>query len=736
MDTPNSIVPAQQTQLLDKEIDLHALWRVLMHRRWSIISLTIVVAMLATLIVLSVTPIYRATSTLLIEPRKNQVVSAEEIFGLDTSRGEYLATQFELLKSRELVQRIVLENKLTEHPELTSEESSNSLLDWRSWVKKADIASYLPITLPEDLLEPKVSSDDEKLEAVIQEMKERILVTPVTRTQLVKINVEMADATTATKLANALAQGYIESQLEARLQMTDTATSWMNQRLGELKTRLQTSERKLQDYRERENLVDVKGVTTLSAESLSDISSRLTDARKDRAGAESQYRQVRAINRNDLERLSSVPAVLSNPLIQEFKAEQARAQSKLQELSRRYGPKHPKMISAQSELRSATSSLRSQVDQVVASIEKNYQLAKANVGSLNSTYQANKGEIQDISRKEFKLRELQLEVDTNRSLYNTFVSRLKETSATSDLEAANARIVDRAVVPSNPVKPRKGLIVMLSALLALMAGVGMTLLIEAFDNTFKTSTQVEEHLNLPVLGNVPLIKGQGTKAVSHLFLSKKEKGFSEAIRGVRTGIMLSAMDSPKHLIMITSSIPGEGKSAVASNLALSLSQMKSTLLIDADMRRPTVGKNFGLTAGAPGLANLVAGNAKLEECLHEKDGLNLLGAGTVPPNPLELLSSPRYGKVLEVLRDKFDYVVVDSPPVQAVSDPLMIAKHADMLLYVIKSDSTHIDQIEAGIGQILQNKMRITGVVLNQLDLSKAQYYSYRYGGKYSEYYT
>ncbi len=738
MDETTNNNASKRQQLLDDEIDLRALWRVLMHRKWSIISLAIVVSMLATLVVLSMTPIYRATATLLIEPKKNQLVSAEELFGLDTSRGEYLATQFELLKSRELVERVVLRNNLVAHPELAPEEKGG-LFAWlgsSAWLKDVDVSQFLPITLPADLQEQASLSESEIQDQVVRELKNRISIVPVSKTQLVKISVDMADAKMATHLANDLARNYIENQLEARLAMTQTATSWMNQRMGGLKEKLQDSERRLQAYREKENLVDLKGVTTISAESLSDISTRLSDARNASAQAESQYRQVAAMRNSDIERLSSVPAVLANPLVQEFKAEHAKAMAKVQELSRRYGPKHPKMIAAQSDARSAESSLRNQVDVVVAGIEKSYQLAKSNERSLGKTYQKNKGEIQDISRKEFKLRELQLEVNTNRSLYNTFLGRLKETTATSDLDTANARVVDKAVLPSIPIKPKKALIVLLTGLLSLMVGVGLTLIVDAFDNRFKTIAQVEDRLNLPVLGSVPLVAGNKKKVMSHLFLNNKEKGFSESIRGIRTGLILSSMESKHRIVMVTSSIPSEGKSSISSNLALSLGQMESTLLIDADMRRPTLARRFGLKAGTPGLANLVVGHATIEECLIEQDGIYVLSAGAVPPNPLELLSSPKFGQILKALKEKFTYVIIDSPPVQAVSDPLMIAAHADQLLYVIQSDSTHIDQVDAGIGQLLQNKLRVTGTVLNQVDMRKAQYYSSQYGGKYSGYYT
>ncbi len=731
MNTPHPVVPVQQRQLLN-DFDLRTMWRVIKHRKWRIITLTIIVSMLATLVALSKTPIYRASTTLLIDPQKSHIVGIEPI-NLFTQHKEYLATQFALLKSRELIQRVVRENDLSEHWEFRPKNKEKPLVDW---VKEFDLAHILPIALPE--APPPVTPNREALiRAAADSLMARTSIAPIGGTQLVKVHVEMADPELAANIANALAQGYIESQLEARVEMTETSKNWMSNRLVDLKNSLQSSERRLQEYLENENLVDLDGdITTLSADSLSGIGAQLTRARKDLASAESQYRQVKSIDRNDIRRLSSLPAVLANPLVQQFKSEKARAESRVQELAQYYGPKYPKMIKAQSELRSATESLRKQVEQVVASIERNYQLARANEHSLNSIYQENKGEIQDISRKEFKLRELQLDVDTNRSLYNVFLNRLKETSATSGLNTANARIVEPAVVPTVPFKPHKSMIVAMSALLALIVSVGMALLVNMLDNTFKTSTQVEERLNLPVLGSIPLVEKRHIKALSRLFLEKDEKRFSEAIRSIRTSVMLSTSNQPKHLLVVTSSTPGEGKSTLASNLALSLGQMKSTLLIDADMRRPTVAKNFDLKPGTPGLANLVAGNAEARECLQKKEGIYVLSAGSVPPNPLELISSPRFGEVLEALRKQFDYVVVDSPPLQAVSDPLMIASHADMLVYVIKADDTPIEQVEAGIGQLLQKKMRISGTVLSQIDINKAKHYSYRDGANYDEYLT
>lgn len=726
--------PTGHTQL-DDEIDLLQLWKTIWQRKWSIIVLTIVVMMLTVLVVLSMTPIFKASSTLLIEQKAAKTVSIEDVYGLEGGSSEYLQTQFELLKSRELAERVVRQLNLTVHPEFDPRQQPEPLIDVGALLKSFDIRKFLPMVTPEDLASEAGMTEADIFDEVVKAFMERTTISPVMKTQLVKVEIEMADRQLSAQAANALANAYIESQLEAKLNMTQTATNWMNERLSGLKDKLQESERRLQEFREAENLVDLEGVTTVVGGELSQTSDRLIDARRSRAEAESQYRQVAAMKGSGWQRLSSVPAVLSNPLVQQFKAEEGRARSKVQELSRRYGPKHPKMISAQSELGAAVANLKSQVDQVVASIEREYQLATANERSLQGSFNENKVQIQDIKRKEFKLRELQREVDTNRSLYDTFMTRLKETSATSDFESVNARIVDPAVVPDTPIKPKKSLIVALAGILAMMLGVAFALLQDFLNNTFKSTEDVENKLGLPVLGILPLLKKKERKQIARMFLSEEDRSFTESIRTIRTGVVLSGLDNPHKVLVVTSSIPGEGKSSVAANLAFAMGQMEKVLLIDADMRRPTLAKSFEFPVGTPGLANLVAGTARIEECLNDLgDGVTVMTAGTVPPNPLELLSSQRFAKVLAVLEKEYDRIVIDSPPTQAVSDALVLSTHANALIYVIKSDATATPLAKRGVGQLLQNNAPVTGVVLNQVDIKKAKKYGYSYGGYYDYY--
>ncbi|SDR82618.1 GumC family protein [Pseudomonas oryzae] len=729
-----NLIATRQADDDNDEIDLLQLWQTLWRRKWSILALVLVVVMVTVLAVLSITPIYRAGATLLIEKKEANVVSIEQVYGLEGDSNEYLQTQFELLKSRALAERVVKQLNLTTHPEFDPRQQPEPLIDIGGLLAGFNIGKAIPATLPEDLEEGVDPTEAQILDSVTKAFMGRIYIVPQGKSQLVSVEVEMADPRLAAKAANALANGFIESQMEASMEMSMTATNWMNTRLSELRVKLKEAEDKLQAFREKENLVDVDGVSTISAAELSATSDRMIDARRQRAEAESLYRQVQGSRGAGWERLASIPAVLGDPLIQQFKANEAKAKAKVEELSKRYGQRHPTMEAARTELAAASASLRGQVEQVVASIERNYQMAVANEGSLRASVEANKAQIQDISRKEFKLRELQREVETNRALYDTFLSRLKETAATSDLETANARVVDKAIVPAIPVKPKKPLIVAIAALLALFAGAGLTLLLEALNNTFKGTEEVENKLNLPVLGILPLVKNKDRSAVAHLFSDNKDKSFCESIRTIRTGVVLSNMEEPHKVLVITSSIPGEGKSTVSANLAMALGQMEKVLLIDADMRRPTLAKNFDFPVGTPGLANLIAGTAKLEECIKQVDGIDMLSAGAVPPNPLELLSSPRFEKVLEFLRSRYDRVVIDSPPTQAVSDAAVLATHANALLYVVKSEATAIPLVQKGVGQLLQSNAPVTGVVLNQVDIKKAQKYGYSYGGYYDYY--
>lgn len=732
--TPERVLPFRTHNEDDDVIDLKKLGETLWQGKWNIAALIVIVTMLAIVAVLNLTPQYRASAVVLIEDKHPQVLSFQQI--LDTSDGgsEYLQTQLALLQSRALAERVVRKLNLMDEPLFDPRQHAKSKLDPKALLRSIGVAELLPGLIPEEDVNSG-PSEEQVFALVTQRVRDLIEPKVLGKSKLLGVAVEIPDPVLAAKIANAVVESFIEMQLDASLDMSVATSNWMNSRLDELRSKLKTAEDTLQAYREDQGLVDVDGVATISANELSMTGTKMIDARRARAEAESQYRQVQSLsNAGDLDRLASVPAVLGHPLIQQFKADVARAQAKVEEMSRRYGDKHPAMIAARSDLSAATASLQAQVQLVVAGIERNYQLAQANENSLRSSFNSNKAQIQDISRKEFKLRELQREVDSNRQLYETFLTRLKETAATSDMDSANARIVDRAIVPNQASKPRKSLIVSIAAVLAAVLGIGLTLLFEALNNSFKSTEDVESKLNVPVLGVVPLVPKKKRHEVARLFEQNANKAFSESIRTLRTSLVLTDLDSPRKIVLVTSSVPGEGKSSIASNLAFSVAHIEKVLLIDADLRRPTMARNFDFPVGTPGLANLIAGTAKLDECIRTIGNVDMMPAGMVPPNPQELLSSARLTNILELLKTRYQRIIIDSPPTMAVSDSKLLATSCDALIYVVRAEHTSIPLVQKGMGQLLQNNAPITGVVLNQVDLSKTSKYGYSYATYYENY--
>lgn len=710
-------------------IDIKRIWSALWSRRWKILVFVLAVTALTALLVMRMTPIFKATTTVMIEARGQQLLSFQQMTTPDGELSEYLQTQIGLIKSRGVAEKVVRELKLAQHPEFDPRMQSSSLFDIRGWLIELQAFLLPGVTL----IEPKSGdgmTEAEVMDIVTRSFMETVGVWVEGKSQLVGISVSMADRLTAADAANALANAYIESQLEAKVDMSMTAASWMNSRLTDLRTALQDSEARLQTFLEAEGLVDMNGVETISANELNLVGDRMIDARRQRAEAESQYRQVQAMRSAGWERLTSVPAVLGHPLIQQFKTDQARALARVEDLSRRYGEQHPAMQSARSDLNAATASLQNQVEQVVASIERNYQLAVANEKSLNASFEKNKEQIQDISRKEYQVRELQRDVETNRALYETFLTRLRETTATSDLSTTNARIVDMAIPPVEPTAPNKKLYMIVAVFLAVVVGIGLALVMDVLNNTFKSSDDVEAKLNLPVMGIMPLVPKRTRHEVAQFFQRNTDRSFSEAIRTIRTNIMLGEANHPRQVLVVTSTAPGEGKSSLATNLAFAMGQLQRVLLIDADLRRPTLARNFKFPAGTPGLANLIAGTATIEECIQSEGDVDMLLAGTVPPNPLELLSSPSFVKLLDAFKSRYDRIIIDSPPSLAVSDASLLSTLANAVVYVIKSESTMIPHAEKGVGQLLQSGAPVTGVVLNQVDIKKA-----RKDGKFNGYY-
>jgi len=704
--------------------------RTLNRYKWGILLVVIAVGMLASLYASSLRPIYRSTATVMVEMGKPKVVSNQDIYEsfIGTTR-DYFLTQFEIMKSRELAERLVRVMQLTKHPEYDPRQRA------KPWYAEWVPAQFLPAAKP-----VKVTSEAELAESVTAQVMAGISLQPVRNTQLVKLSFDSHDPVLAERVPNTLAMLYIVSDLERRGETTRRSMTFLRDQAVELKQKLNESERALQEFRERERIVVAKGVAVSGAiRQLEELESAREDARKKRLEAEARYNQVNIARQgSSVAKLESLPVVQNNPVVTRFKEAEAEAERRVSEASKRYGPEHPKMVSAQSDLKAVRDNLHNQVGIVVETVRKDYEVAKANEASLERAVARAKRETQEYNRKEFTLARLEREVASNRQLYDLFTQRAKETN-TGDVPSAIARVIDVAKLPKAPYGPNKRNIVGIAMLVALAVAVSIALLLAQLDVTVKTSHEVESKLEVKAVGVLPRMR-QKIASIERLVVQDNHSPFAEGIRSIRSDLMLSGIDSPQKVVLVTSSLPEEGKTTVACNLAFAFSHIKKTLLVEADMRRPKIARALGGDPRRPGLSELVAGAVPLDECVYPAEDSNLwvLQSGRVPLNPLELISSHRFADVMQSLQQAFDVVIIDSPPLRVVSDALVLSQYASSILYVVKADSTPYPLARHGLTQlkrVCEPAFVGLGAVLNQLDIDKASKYHGEYSGYGGHYY-
>lgn len=726
-------VNSSQTELNEEFIDLSHYFRVVNNNKWRILSLSLVITLLTTLIVLSMVPIYQASSSLLIESEETNVISIEQVYGLDASKKEYLETQYEILKSRHIASKVVDKLNLGEHPTFqkyfdqeptvidSAKESIKSLLTF--------LPRQEPIKLSEEALEEK------RKQKLVTIFSENLHISPVPNTQVVKIAYTSESPELAAEISNTVADVYIENYLEAKFEMTSKATSWLNESLAGLREKLERSEQKLAEFYEREQLVDLDGVVGLAAEELQGLSEQLLEAENRLKQTQIIYNQVQGFN-GDPADLADMPAVQNHPSIQNVKSAELEAQRNVSELSEVYGPKHLKMISAKAELASVKQTLINQVRSLISGINSEYRQAESQVNSLRISVDKAKDEYRKLTTLESKRKILQREVETNQQLYDSFFTRLQETNEVDGFETANARILDRATIPSIPTKPKKSLILVATFILSIGFGMFVALALDFLNSGIRSVDDVERKLDQQMMGLIPW---QPHKKREHLplreFFNTGNHVFSEALRTLRTSIQLLDLTGDKKVIMVTSSVPKEGKTTVSINLAFAMGQLGKTLLIDADLRKPSIAKRFDLPGFQPGLTNLVAGTHEISDCLYNDldSNIDILTAGSKTPNPQELLLSDAFKATIDKLKDSYEHIIIDTAPTQAVSDAIIVSKYTDNLLFVVKADATNEKVVSNGLERFMSIGRRIDGVILNQVNVKKSRS-SDAYMGYYDQY--
>lgn len=684
----------------DRGLEFGEYWRAVKERRWIILAIAAAFAVGAILYAMTLAPVFRSTATVLIEAGKSKIVSIDEVYSGVSQDREHYQSQIEILRSREVARRTVVATRLWEHPDFDPRRGGTSLL-----ARARSLFGEPPVEV--------VWTDETLADATVGALLGSLTIEPVRLSQLVKVSIESHDRDLAAQLANMVAETYIEADREARFRITQQVNGWIQERLGALRDKVAQSELELQEYREKHGLVSLGGsAQSLAGQQVAEVMQRLVNAEVRRTELESAYRQVMGVKDGNY---ASLPAVLSNGAVDDARRRVSASELKVEEYTRLYGSEHSRLIEARAELESARRLLQRQTLSVTEAAKREYQAARNTENQLRAALGNARDAVQDLNRQEFQLGILEREVQANRQLYEVFVSRSKETNLGGDLQAAVARVVDPATANEGPVRPDRKKLVLAFLAVGLFLGVGGAVTLDRLDRSLKRPADIERRLRQPVLASLPLLDKASSANASRLFLDQPASIHAEAIRTARTGVLLSSLDVHRKLLLVTSAENGVGKTTVCTNLALAHAQTKTTLLIDADLRHPEIGRRLGLPDDAKGLTDLIGGKADVKDCIHRVPGSPLLvmPAGSASPNPIELLLSQRFREALLSLSQQVEMILIDSPPVDSVTDALVIGSMASSTILVVKASQTQEPKAQQALVRLQRAGASILGVVMN-----------------------
>jgi len=709
---------------------------ILRKRKLSILSVMVSTVFGTVLYVLMQQPIYESTVSLLIEPTGPNVMSkaVEEVYAPIDINFDYYKTQYEILKSHEIMRETVKRLNLKTHPEYGPRPAS--LLDsWLAEVKKTVVAVLKSmVTTPAGPQGPEPDSEAERL--LVDAFRQHVKVSPVMNSRIVRVTVESIDPQLAAQAANTIASVYITRSLEMKTGAAQEASKWITARVEELRQKVEASERNLQEFASRYGLVNVDERRRLTTQKLGELNSQLVQAETKRVEAEARFKQIASVLNNPSE-LESSQEVLSSSLIQTLRNQEIQLAQKVAELSEKYGAKHPTLMQAQSELKEVQGRIRLEVRKIYSAVKGEYEVAMARERVVRNALNQQKTDVMAMGQHEVQYRIIDREAQSNRQLYEMFLKRLKETNISTDIKMSNIYVADPAIVSLVPIKPNKSQAVLLAIVLGLVGGVGFAFFLDYMDSSLKSPEDIAHYLpGVPYLGFLPVYQDSG-KAAGRVDIAAHEAPqsvFAENLRSIRTSLFLSAADKPPSSILVTSSTEDEGKSTLAVNLAISIAQLGNrAVLVDADLRKPRLHKVFGLEV-MKGLSHYLVGEVGLQEIMLPTNipNLKIIPCGAVPPNPAELLQSNHMMNLLENFKKDDVYVILDSSPVMAVTDPVVLGHRVDGVVLVVWAGHTNRHAARLSAQLLIKGNIRLLGVVLQRLkrgemSMHYSHYYYYPY---------
>jgi succinoglycan biosynthesis transport protein ExoP len=727
-------------QNLEEQIDLRDYLRVILKRRWIVVTVFAVIVISIAIYTFTATPVYEATTRLVIEKENPNVVSVEEVMAVDASGTDYYQTQYKLIESRTVAREVIRRLGLDKSEEFFPKPKDDVISRLKRSVTEAIASlkeSIASLFKTEDGAHSSTSEEYEADSSMVSDFIERITVNPIRNSRLVDVSFRAKDPGLATKIVNTLAGAYIDQNLETKLDAVQNAGRWLHSRIDEEREKVEKADQALLRYKEKSGIVtdfssDVEQVT---AQKLAQLNSQVVEAESRRVEAETRYNQAVALEGSP-DMLDSIPEVLNNELIRQIKSMEVELYKRMSELSKKYGQKHPQMVAIESELNTLQKRKAQEVNRVINSLKNEYRVALAREKSVKEALAEQKKEALELNQKAIGYGVLRREAESARHMYELLIKRFKETSLTEDMKTGNIRIIDKAEVPTVPVTPRKKLNILLAITVGLFAGVGLAFFFEYLDNTIKVPEDVKRYLKIPYLGPVPLFEMgvdgnsmDGTRPELVTIHSPKSTA-SESYRGIRTSILFSSPESSPQVILISSVGPAEGKTITTANLAVTMAQYGSKVIIlDCDMRKPRMDKLLGLSRDK-GMSNLLVGSSA--NILHTKvPNLDVIPAGPVPPNPSEILGSSRMAHLLNGLRKRYTRILIDSPPSTAVTDAVALSQSVDGIILVVRAGTTTRELAKNGVAQFEGVGAPMLGVILNGVGVGRDSYYYYQYSYDY-----
>jgi succinoglycan biosynthesis transport protein ExoP len=675
----------------------------------------------------SATPMYRTQARIVIQDERSTAVSSlnasEASYWQDPE--PYYNTQYRILQSRGLARRVV--RKLPPAPAPAPSTLTRALSLPRQMINRWRTRAAVNVESP--------AADETAAElAAIAAFLGGVEIAPVKGTRLVEIVYSSPDPQYATLAANTLAREYVQQNLDLKLSNTTNTIIWLTEELNKQRQKVEGAERAMAEYREGQNAMSLDDGQNIVVARLNSLNDAVTKAKTSRLQKEAAYRQLGNL-KGDSADADSFPLIAQNPTIQEIKQQLASLNSEKAKLSQRYGANHPAMETITRQIESASARLRSETAKVLESIANDYRAALAEERNLAGSLEDQKKQAVDLNRKSITYSILQREAESERQVYNALLQQEKELRVVSNSRANNVQVMDDAEVPGGPYTPNHGRDWLMAIVLGLALGVGLAYSVEYLDDTVKLPDDVTRRLKLPLLGLVPAVAGGKLPVLT----SPVPHDFGEAFRSLRTSLVFTNGSPGNRTIAVTSTQPLEGKTTTACNLAIALALGGArVMLIDADMRRPGLHRTMELP-NEVGLSHILTGQARVREAVQRTSEPNLfvMSAGHVPPNPSELLHSERMKQLIANLEaGPFDWIIMDTPPVLAVTDAVILAPYMSGLVFVIGAEMTRRAHAERAIQTIQGGKPNIIGAVLNRVDLNRNKYYYSRYYGyHYKSYY-